>query len=136
MPALRETVRRLAAARPGDAARARAYLACAVRTELAARKGLIAEARTLLGEALPAVDGLDDALVAAAARLDPGPFRGDMTVHAAHARHPRVRALFAARGLPGCPDCAVGVDETLAQAALAEGFALSALLDELRELES
>lgn len=136
MFALRESVRRLAAARPAEAARARAWLLCAVRTELAPREILVSGVREDLDAALPALDGLDDALVIAVARLDPGPFRPDMTVHAAHARDPRARAAFARRGLPGCPDCAVGTDETLAQAAFAEGFSLSELLDELRELES
>lgn len=136
MSALRETVRRLATARPAEAARAHAWLMCAVRVELAPRKPLVAEVRSALQAALPALDGLDDALLRAAARLDPGPFRADMTVHAAHARDPRAQAIFARRGLPGCPDCAVGTDETLAQAALAEGFSLSELLDELRRLES
>ncbi|GDX78867.1 hypothetical protein LBMAG42_06780 [Deltaproteobacteria bacterium] len=136
MTALRETVRRLAAARPAEAARAHAWLVCAVRSELAPRKPLVAAVREELEASLPALDGLDDALVVALSRLDPGPFRAEMTVHAAHARDPRAQAVFARRGLPGCPDCAVGADETLAQAAQAEGFSLSAMLDELRELES
>ena len=136
MNVLRETVRRFAAARPAEAARARAWLLCSVRTQLASRKPLVSHVREELEAALPELDRLEDALVIAVARLDPGPFRPDMTVHAAHARDPRAQAIFARRGLPGCPDCAVGTDETLAQAAFAEGFSLSKLLDELRELES
>jgi len=83
-----------------------------------------------------AVDELDDRLVAARARLDPGPFRGEMTVHAAHARDARVQAIFTARGLPHCPSCAVGADETIAEAAMVEGLDLEELLATLRALES
>ncbi len=88
------------------------------------------------GQLRAATDQLDDRLLAARARLDPGPFRGEMTVHAAHARHPRVQAIFAARGLPHCPSCAVGADETITEAAMGEGLDLQELLATLRALES
>ncbi len=97
-----------------------------------AARALRDETAALVG----AGDRLDDRLLAARARLDPGPFRGDMTVHAAHSRHPRVQSIFAARGLPHCPSCAVGADETIAEAALGEGLDLQELLATLRALES
>ncbi|MCP4808823.1 MAG: hypothetical protein GY913_01940 [Proteobacteria bacterium] len=62
------------------------------------------------------------------------PFSGDMTVHAAWARHPGVAAIFTARGLPGCPACAVGQDETLAEVADGYGFPLQLFLAELEDL--
>lgn len=68
------------------------------------------------------------------ARLDRSPFVAGLTVHAAHARHPGVGAIFARHGLPRCPDCAVGADETLAEAAFGEGLELTGLLTELNEL--
>ncbi len=133
---LRALLPRLAAARPADAAAVRLWLTERVRAELAPRIGLVPPVRSALDEALPALDRLDDALDHARARLDPGPFRPEMTVHAAHARHSGVQALFARRGLPGCPDCPVGADETLAEAAAAEGFAVGELLNELEGLAS
>lgn len=69
-------------------------------------------------------------------RLDRSPFRPDLTVHAAHARHEGVQAIFAEHGLPACPSCAVGADETLAEAAAAEGIDLSLLLTQLNRLLS
>lgn len=77
---------------------------------------------------------LEQQLAAARLRLDRSPVTGTTTVHAAHARHPGVGALFAARGLPACPDCAVGADETLAEAAFGEGFDLAGLIKEIRAL--
>jgi hypothetical protein len=137
VPALpRDLLPRLAAARPADAARVRAWLHDRVRAELAPRQGLVSEVQGELAAALPAVDALEDALTHARARLDPGPFRPEMTVHAAHARHPGAQAVFARHGLPACPACAVGADETLAEAAHAEGFSLGELLRDLRGLEA
>ncbi len=133
---LKDTVRRLVESHPAEAERIRAWVSTSVRVQLAPRVLILTEIRGHLDAALPPLDALDDALAASASRLDSGPFRADMTVHAAHARHPAVRAAFARRGLPGCVDCAVGGDETLAQAALAEGWSLPVLLEELRELES
>jgi hypothetical protein len=121
--------------RPAEAKRARGWLDGAVRRHLAARAELFAAASAERALLLPAIDALDDALASARNRLDPGPFRADMTVHAAHLRHPEVRAVFARHGLPGCPDCAVGVDETLAEAAGGEGFSVDELVAELRALE-
>lgn len=131
-----ETVRRLVESHPAEAERIRAWVSRSVRLQLAPRAQILADLRSQLEAALPPLDALDDALAASASRLDSGPFRPDMTVHAAHARHPSVQATFARRGLPGCVDCAVGGDETLAQAAVAEGWSLSVLLEELRKLES
>jgi hypothetical protein len=56
-----------------------------------------------------------------------------MTVHALLLAHPGAVAALAARGLPACGDCAVGADETLAEAARLEGFDLPALLAALSE---
>jgi hypothetical protein len=72
--------------------------------------------------------------VAVLARLDVSPLTGATTVHAAHARHPGVQAVFARHGLPRCTDCAVGADETLAEAAFGEGMELASLLAELNAL--
>ncbi len=63
------------------------------------------------------------------------PLDGQLTVHAAHARHPGVRALFARRGLPHCPACAVGADESLSEAAFGEDFDLNGLIAEIHALE-
>ena len=113
----------------------REWLGDEVRAVLSPREALTAPVREALTTALPALDALEDALVVAANRFDPGPFRPEMTVHAAHFRHPGVRAIFAARGLPGCPDCPVGADESLAEAAHAEGLVIEELLGALRGLE-
>ena len=67
-------------------------------------------------------------------RLDRSPLQPDTTVHAAHRRHPSVQAVFARYGLPHCPDCAVGADESLEEAAFGEGFSLTGLLGELNAL--
>jgi hypothetical protein len=133
---LHDVLPRLAAARPAEAAAFRTWLTSRVNAELAPRRGLVEPVRAEQHALLSPVDRLDDALAAARNRLDPGPFRAGMTVHAAHARHPGVRAAFAARGLPACPDCPVGADETLAEAAAAEGFPLPELLAELAGLEA
>ena len=101
----------------------------ALRLETLALKGAI-------DAATGAADRLDHTLAGAQGRIAPGPFRAEMTVHAAHARHPRTREVFATRGLPHCPSCAVGADETLAEAASGEGMDLQELLAALRALES
>jgi hypothetical protein len=90
-----------------------------MRGDLSALRACFPEARTRLDTAA--------ALLA--------PIDRHMTVHAAHARHPRAHELFAARGLPGCPDCAVGADETLGEAAFGEGFDLDELLEALSVLD-
>ncbi len=80
------------------------------------------------------VGAVESRTAALHARADPAPFRLEMTVHAAHARHPAVAEAFARRGLPACPACAVGADETLGEAAFAEGFPVADLLAELNAL--
>lgn len=62
------------------------------------------------------------------------PFSLDMTVHEAWARHPGVRGVFTRHHLPACPACAVGVDETLVEAALGHHLDPDALLTELNTL--
>lgn len=81
-----------------------------------------------------ALEAADARAATIEARRDRRPFTAETTIHAAHARHPGVGALFARRGLPACPDCAVGKDETIAEAALGEGFAVDDLLSELNAL--
>ncbi len=131
-----ELMSRLAAARPVEAERVRQWLVALVTGHLQPRRVLLPPVREALDALVPPTDALDDALTAARSRLDPGPFRAEMSVHAAHARHPGVGMIFASRGLPGCPACAVGADETLAEAAEAEGFPLSELLADLRGLQT
>ncbi|MSQ02035.1 MAG: hypothetical protein EXR71_09100 [Myxococcales bacterium] len=132
----RELMSRLAAARPDEAERVRQWLVGAVTAHLLDRRGLSRSVREALDLLISRTDALDDALAAALNLLDPGPFRAEMTVHAAHARHPGVGRIFASRGLPGCPACAVGADETLVEAADAEGFPLADLLADLRGLHT
>jgi hypothetical protein len=62
------------------------------------------------------------------------PFRGDLTIHNAWARHDGVAAVFARYHLPHCDTCPVGVDETLAEAATGHGFPLDLLLADLDQL--
>lgn len=67
-------------------------------------------------------------------RLDRQPVDGETTVHAAHRRHPHVAAIFASYGLPRCLDCAVGVDESLEEAAFGEELSLQELLQRINGL--
>ncbi len=62
------------------------------------------------------------------------PFTADMTVHAAWARHPGVAVIFTDHNLPACPDCAVGADETLEEAAFGYALSLRHLLAQLNDL--
>lgn len=105
-----------------------------VRDELAGRRADLAAAEASLAVTAASVLDVERRAALLAARLDRSPLSADTTVHAAHARHPGVAALFAARGLPACPACAVGADETLAEAAQGEGFDLDELLDAMRRL--
>lgn len=90
-------------------------------------------------DAAPALDAtiatIDARIRGLEARRDArnAPFSAEMTVHAAWARHPAVAQVFAARGLPDCPACAVGQDETLAEVADGYGFPLQILLTELED---
>lgn len=120
----------------------RAALSAAIRAELEAgmRDRLVPRfdaVRALRGE----VDALrrhSDEFETALGRVEAArrrePVTVATTVHDAHARHPGVQALFARRGLPACPDCAVGADETLAEAALGEGLVASELVEEINRL--
>jgi hypothetical protein len=118
------------------AAHAREALAAQVRVVLAPRQALHGAARADADALRPAVHALAARADALYARLDRTPFSGALTVHAAHARHPGVQAVFARHGLPRCPDCAVGADETLAEAAFGEGLPLDTLLAELNALSA
>lgn len=62
------------------------------------------------------------------------PFTAEMTVHEAWARHRRVRLVFTRYHLPACDGCAVGLDETLEEAAMGHGIPLDDLLAELNAL--
>ena len=105
-----------------------------VRALLLPRFDTVREARAEAASLTEAIQRVEHAATQLQARLDRGPFHGGMTVHAAHARHPGVAAVFAKRGLPGCPDCAVGADESLTEAARGEGLPLDAILAELNSL--
>jgi hypothetical protein len=105
-----------------------------VRGVLAQRSATQAEVAAELERVRVGLRALERRVADARARFDGGPVHRDTTVHAAHARHPGVAALFARRGLPRCTDCAVGADETLAEAALGEGFEIDALLEEIHAL--
>ncbi len=105
-----------------------------VRGALAERAATQAEVAAELDRVRERLRVLERGVADARARLDDGPVHRDTTVHAAHARHPGVAALFARRGLPRCTDCAVGADETLAEAALGEGLEIDALLEEINAL--
>lgn len=114
--------------------RVRRHAASVVRDELAPRREAVIAATAAHDEAHRRLPGLAAGAQHALHIADTGPFRPTMTVHAAHARHPGVRAAFTARGLPACPDCAVGGDETLAEAAFGELFDVDVLLAELNAL--
>lgn len=118
--------------------RGRAWLSGAIaahaRAALVPRRDALAEARAGLTDARAAAAALAIRVERDLARLDAAPLGPSTTVHAAHWRHPGVQAVFARHGLPRCPDCAVGRDETLAEAAWGEGFDLAALLEELNAL--
>jgi len=62
------------------------------------------------------------------------PFSGTTTVHQAWARHPSVRGVFARYHLTACPDCPVGEDETLEEAARGYQIPLRELLGQLNAL--
>ena len=55
----------------------------------------------------------------------------DMTVAQAWNLHPAIREVFARRNLPACPDCPVGEDETLEEAAVGHGFPLLEMIHEM-----
>lgn len=112
-------------------ARLRREVERVVRATLAERTSLVEATRAELLAARRALPAVERSLAMAEHRRDRTPIHRGTTVHAAHDRDPRVAALFAARGLPRCLDCAVGADETLAEAAYGEGFDVDALLAEL-----
>lgn len=69
-----------------------------------------------------------------AARAHVGPPHAGMTMHAVLAAWPGARDVLARRGLPACDACAVGAEETLAEASALEGFDLSGVLSDIRSL--
>ncbi len=87
--------------------------------------------RADLAAARPTLRALEHTVDAVAPVFDRRPLGPDLPIHAAHARDPRVREVFARHGLPNCPACPVGADETLAEAAFSEGFDVDQLLAEL-----
>lgn len=74
------------------------------------------------------------AALASGLSLQRRPFEASMTVDEAWRRHPGVREVFAARGLPGCDACAVRFDETLEEVCSAYGLDLDELLSALGDL--
>ncbi|MDP2308104.1 MAG: hypothetical protein Q8P18_18935 [Pseudomonadota bacterium] len=119
---------------PELAPRVRAFLALRARALLAPRAEALVAARADADAVRASLLLAERSSAAAVARLDRSPLSAATTVHAAHARHPGVTGVFARHGLPRCLDCAVGVDETLAEAASGEGFPLEMLLGELNAL--
>ena len=116
------------------ASRVRGWTQGRVRVILAERTAAMDAVRSELGAVRLGVDATERAAVAVAGRHDRTPFHLDMTVHVALSRHPAVAVALSRRGLPACADCAVGADETLGEAAFAEGFDASALVEELNRL--
>lgn len=114
--------------------RLRAALTGAVRRALEARRADQAEALLEADRLRTALPRVEAAVAAVRDQLDRSPVDLNTTVHAAHRRDPRVSALFALRGLPACLDCAVGADETLAEAAFGEGFVAAELVAEINRL--
>ena len=108
------------------APRVRAFLVGEVRRHLDARR--MDAAAEDLGATRAGLSPCEARVRGLRARYDLAPIGPDTTVHAALARDPRVEAALAARGLPRCRDCAVGAEETLAEAAFGEGFDLEGLL--------
>jgi len=80
------------------------------------------------------VRGVEREVERNAARFDRTPLGPTLTIHAAHARDERVQQVFSSFGLPNCPACPVGADETIAEAAFAEGFDAAALIAALSAL--
>lgn len=81
-----------------------------------------------VGGASSSLKALEDAIEARR------PFSGTTTVHQAWARHPSVRGVFAGYHLTACPDCPVGADETLEEAARGYQIPLTELLSQLNAL--
>ncbi len=102
-----------------------------IRDALGERRQAVVVARAEVNDLQRPLRALERHADSVAARFDRTPVGPEMTVHAAHARDPRVQALFVQRGLPNCPACPVGADETLAEAAFAEGFGVGELLAEM-----
>lgn len=125
-----------------DALRARIARALRAQVHAAVREALAPHqaAALALREALPALRGEIGGLGQGVSGLRGylarrrAPFAGDMTVHEAWARHRGVRRVFARYHLPACEACAVGLDETLAEAAFGHQIELEELLLELNAL--
>lgn len=115
-------------------ARLRAWARGRVVAELAPRRASFDDARGALADLRDRLRVAEAEVDSLLLRTDRTPLTRATTIHAAHARHPGVQAAFARRGLPACPDCPVGADETLGEAAFAEGFDADELLAELHLL--
>ncbi len=119
----------------GDRARdrLRRLLSARIRTLLETRSEEITSMNADLRDLRLRQQALQQALDRHLATLDRRPIRPDSTVHAAW-RRPGAREIFTGYGLPACLECAVGADETLAEAAGLEGLPLQELLDRLNAL--
>ena len=124
----------LRALRPKLAAPLALWVEPVVRAALDERRQAVVLARLEVDGVRPRLRALERGTDAALARFDRRPLGPQLPIHAAHARHPGVQAIFARHGLPDCPSCPVGGDETLAEAAFSEGFDVDQLLLELRAL--
>ena len=105
-----------------------------IRRALNERRHAIEAVNADLDAARVRLRGLERDTQGSAARFDRTPLGPTLTIHAAHARDARVQQVFSTFGLPNCPACPVGADETIAEAAFAEGFDAAALITALSDL--
>ena len=103
----------------------------AVESHVSDRAEAGSELRTAVADLTRGRLALTNSMAALRART---PFRADTTMHQAWSRHPGVREIFAGYHLMACDHCAVGADETLAEAATGYHIPLTALLSTLNAL--
>ena len=102
---------------------------------LSERRGAIERAGGAAAGMSSSVDALASAVRTAEDAVEARrPFSGTTTVHRAWARHPGARGVFARYHLTACPDCPVGADETLEEAARGYRISLETLLSQLNAL--
>jgi hypothetical protein len=105
-----------------------------IRRALDERRHAIEAVNADLDAARARLSELERKVQRSGARFDRTPLGPSLTIHAAHARDARVQHVFSSFGLPNCPACPVGADETIAEAAFAEGFDAAALITALSGL--
>ena len=109
----------------------RPHLEVRVRSALEPRRVQVAASAQELAAVASRLPPLRARIAELRARGHAGALTPDMTVHALLHAHPGAARALAAQGLPDCGSCAVGADETLAEAARLEGFDLDGLLSTL-----